>query len=212
MTGIVDYATLQSAVSAWMLRSTSDAVVTAAQVKTYIQLAEAELNRELRIRELEADVALPTVTAQDYVTLPSDFKRISSFEYDDNSANLDQIGTRQELKRKWGNSEEQPLEYAIFGSKIFMGPTPDAIYTTHLYYFTAIPALSDGNATNAILTAYPDAYLYGAVRQGCMQISSKDKKADAENNYGTVIKRIQEADMNSRISSNARMKTRRRLV
>lgn len=210
--GITTYAILQSAVSSWMLRATSDAVVTAQKVQNYIQLCEAELNRELRVRELETDVALPTVANQDYLTLPDDFKRISSLEYDDQSANLDQIGTRQELKRKWGLTTGQPTEYAIFGQKAYLGSIPDAIYTSHLYYFKAIPALSDSNTTNIILTAFPDVYLYGAIRQGCMQISNKDKKADAEANYATVITRIRQADMESRISSNARMKTRRRLV
>lgn len=206
------YAELQSAVSAWMLRASTDAVVTAAQVQNYIFLCEAELNRVLKVRELETDVALPTVQNQAYLTLPSDFKKIASLEYDDNSANLDQVGSRQELKRKWGNVSQQPTEYAIFGSKIYLGATPDAIYTSHLYYYKAIPALTDTNTTNAILTAFPDLYLSGAIRQGCMQTSNKDKKAEAEENYVAAIGMVRQADMDNRISSNARMKTRRRLA
>lgn len=206
------YAELQAAVSAWMLRATNDSVVTTSQVQNYIFLCEAELNRVLKVRELETDVALPTVAAQDYVSLPSDYKKMSSFEYDDNSANLDEVGSRQELKRKWGNVAQQPTEYSVFGSKIYLGATPDAIYTTHLYYFKAIPSLTNSNTTNAILTAFPDLYLSGAVRQGCMQVSNQKKKEEAEANYTAAITMVRQADMDNRLSSNARMKTRRRLA
>lgn len=209
---IATYSDLQTAVSAWMLRASTDSVVTSAQVKNYIQLCEAELNRELKVRELETDVALPMVAAQDYLTLPSDFKKINSLEYDDASATLDPVGTRQELKRKWGLISRQPTEYAIWGSKIFLGATPDAVYSSHLYYYKAIPALTDGNTTNAILTAFPDIYLYGSVRQGCMQVSNKDKKADAEANYASAVGRALLADSENKIPSNARMKTRTRLA
>lgn len=209
---IATYSDLQTAVSAWMLRASTDSVVTAAQVQNYIQLCEAELNRELRVRELEADIALPTVIAQDYITLPSDFKKISSLEYDDASANLDTVGTRQELKRKWGLISRQPTEYAIWGQKIFLGAIPDAIYPSHLYYYSAIPALTNGNTTNKILAAFPDIYLSGSIRQGCMQISNKAKKDEAEANYATAVGRVLLADSQNKIPSNARMKTRTRLA
>ncbi len=206
------YAELQSAVLAWMLRASTDAVVTTAQVKNYIFLVEAEMNRELKVRELETDTSLPTVAAQDYVALPSDFKRIVSYEYTDAGGFVEVGGTRQELKRKFGTMSGRPREGAIFGTKLYLGSTPDTIYPASLYYYKAIPALTDSNTTNAILTAYPDLYLYGAIRQGCMQVSNKAKKDEAEANYAAIVDRIKLADMESKLQPGARMKTRRRLA
>lgn len=206
------YAELQAAVSAWMLRSSTDAVVTTAQVKNYIFLVESEMNRELEVRELETDTSLPTVAAQDYVSLPSDFRRPSSYEFTDQGGFVEIGGTRQELKRKFGTDSGRPSEGAIFGLKMYLGATPDAIYPASLFYYKAIPALSDSNTTNVILTAYPDLYLYGAVRQGCMQISNKAKKDEAEANYSAIVDRIKLATMAAKLQPGSRMKTRRRLA
>lgn len=206
------YAELQAAVSAWMLRASTDAVVTAAQVKNYIFLVEAEMNRELKVRELETDVSLPTVAAQDYVTLPTDFKKLASYEFTDQGGFVDFGGTRQELKRKFGTGSGRPDEGAIFGTKFYLGAIPDAIYPATMFYYKAIPALSDSNTTNVILTAYPDLYLYGAIRQGCMQISNKSKKDEAEANYAAIVDRIKIADVDSKLQAGSRMKTRRRLA
>lgn len=209
---IANYSDLQAAVSAWMLRASTDSVVTTAQVKNYIFLCEAELNRELRVRELETTSTISTVAAQDYVSLPSDFKKMHSLEFNDNSGFIDPIGSRQELKRKYGTASDRPIEHAIYGTKIYLGPTPDTVYPMTLYYYQAIPALTDSNTTNVILTAYPDVYLYGAIRQGCMQISNKAKKDEAEANYSAVIDRVKLANLDSFLANSSRMKTRRRLI
>lgn len=206
------YAELQSAVSAWMLRASTDSVVTTAQVKNYIFLCETELNRELRVRELQESVALPTVSAQDYVTLPTDFKKLSSYEFDDSGGSASPLGDRQELKRKYGTASGRPREYAIWGTKLYLGPKPDAVYASTFYYYKAIPALTDSNTTNVILTAYPDIYLYGSIRHAAMQLSSKSKKEEAEVNYAAAVDRVKLANMEMLLTPGARMKTKGRLA
>lgn len=206
------YAELQSAVSAWMLRSSSDAVVTAAQVKNYIFLCEAELNRELRVRELEESSTLVTVAAQDYVNLPSDFKKVKDIYHESAPFDLNFINTKGELKRKWSTQSGRPLDYTIQGTKIYLGKIPDAVYNIPLDYYKAIPALTDSNTTNVILTAFPDIYLYGALRHGYMQTKDANNKQIVEQNYGQAVDRVRLSDMESRMPANLRARVPRRLA
>lgn len=206
------YSELQSAVRAWMLRASTDLVATDAQIKNYIFLCEAELNRELKVRELEESYTLTTVAAQDYVTLPTDFKKVQDVYFDSAPYDLNMLSTKGELKRKWGVQSGRPVDYVIWGTKIFFGKLPDAVYTIPLDYYKAIPALTDSNTTNVILTAYPDLYLYGSLRHAYGQTKDKKNKDDATTDYVAAIDRIKLADRESRMPSNMRMQTRQRLM
>lgn len=206
------YAELAASISAWMLRATSDLVVTAAQIENYIQLTESELNRELRVRELEESVELPTVALQEYVTLPTDFKKVKDFYHSDAPFDLNMLATKGELKRKWSTAQGRPQDYAIFGTKIYLGKLPDAVYTLNLDYYKAITPLTALANTNAILTAYPDLYLYGALHHAYMQIKDKENGDMVTALYAGAVSRIMAADVESRMPAGLRMQTRGRLA
>lgn len=210
---ISTYAELQDAVKAWMLRSSTDLVVTTAQVKNYISLCEAEMNRELRVRELEDTEDMSTVADQNYITLPTDFRKVKNFEFDSAPYDLEFLSTKSELRRKWGTESGRPRSFTIFGDRIYLSPTPDAIYTLDFDYYKKVPALTDVTmTTNDILTNYPDVYLYGALRHGYMQIKDSKNKAEAESNYVAMIDRIKQSDIESRMPAHLRMRTQKRLA
>lgn len=206
------YAQLQTAIYAWLLRASTDLVVTAAQVQNYIYLCEAELNRELRVRELEETDDLDTVAGTDYVALPADFKKIKDIYHESAPYDLSPLGTKGELKRKWGTDSGRPLDYTIHGANIYLGKVPDAVYTLILDYYKAIPALTDAATTNAILTAYPDLYLYGSLHQAYLQIKDKENGDKVDAVYAGIVERIKLADMESRMPANLRPKVRGRLA
>ena len=57
----------------------------------------------------------------------------------------------------------KPLNYNITQGEVELFPTPDATYNLEMYYYGKIPALTAANPTNAILTNFPDVYLYGSL-------------------------------------------------
>ena len=75
--------------------------------------------------------------------------------YGDNGSGMH---THQSLWKKG-----KPLFYNITQGEIELFPTPDATHNLEMYYYGKIPALSASNATNAVLTFFPDAYLYGSL-------------------------------------------------
>lgn len=206
------YAELQAQVYAFLLRASTDLVVTSAQVQNYIFLFEAEANRELRVRELEESADLVTVADQDYVALPSDFKKVKDIYHESAPFDLELMASKGELKRKWSTAQGRPSDYAIHGSNVIFGKMPDAVYTIPMDYYKAIPALADDNTTNVILTAYPDLYLYGALRQAYMQIKDAENGDRVNLQYGAIMDRIKAADMESRMPHNLRIRTRGRLA
>ena len=49
---------------------------------------------------------------------------------------------------------------------MYVRPVPDGAYTTTLFYYQEIPALTASNTTNWLLTDAPDLYVYGT----CMEL------------------------------------------
>ncbi|TXH55203.1 MAG: hypothetical protein E6Q97_09295 [Desulfurellales bacterium] len=204
---INDFDSLKAAVSAWMLRTNSDSVVTQAQIGNYVGLCESELNRELRIRELEDTEAVTTVPAQAWVELPAGFKKIGSLEFDDKPFDMDFL-TRRQLKEQYGGQSGRPRAFTVYGNRIYFGPTPDAAYTMTLDFYTAITALSESQQTNDILTNFPDIYLYGALKHAYFQVKDTENADAVGQNYNAIIDRVKQADVESRMPTKLVMKAR----
>ena len=78
---------------------------------------------------------------------------------------IELLNKSEMLKQRAASNDSvgKPRYYAITAGEIEVYPTPDATYTTELYYYKRITSLSDSNTTNEILTYFPDAYLYGSL-------------------------------------------------
>ena len=72
-----------------------------------------------------------------------------------------------ERKHRTANATYEPRYYAITAGEIEVFPVPDGTYSTELYYYAKIDALSDSNTSNWLLEYFPDAYLYGALVAFC---------------------------------------------
>jgi hypothetical protein len=63
----------------------------------------------------------------------------------------------------------------MIGDTFQLVPTPDASYTVELTYYSKIPALSDSNTTNWLLTNSPDVYLYGSLLEAAPYLDDDNK-------------------------------------
>src|SRR5258706_6692415 len=75
MTQIVDYASLQAAVTEYLARDQDVTLI--ARIPTFIQLAEAKFNRQLFVRQMEQrSTALVNLgsSEREFVSVPSDFQ------------------------------------------------------------------------------------------------------------------------------------------
>ena len=131
---------------------------------TFVSLAEADLNRQIRHwrQEKRSTASIDT----QYSAIPADMLEIIRFYITSGDTRpLELISQAEMLDRKFRNlnTSGQPAYYAVTAGELEVYPVPDGTYTSELYYFGKTPALSDSNTSNWILEHYPDAYLYGSL-------------------------------------------------
>lgn len=156
---LTTYSALTSAIEDFLLRPDLTSVI-----PTFVELAEARLNRDLRVRQM-VKRSQASVDTQ-YTLLPSDFLEAQNFEivsvsptYSLEPVTLQTVDRVRSARAAPG----RPKVYAVYGTTIEVAPAPDAAYTAELIYYGKIPSLSEINTSNWLLLQAPDVYLYGAL-------------------------------------------------
>jgi hypothetical protein len=151
------YAGLKAAALRWVKRSGGTTVDDA--MNDLVTLVEAEFNRSLRVAEMEASA---TVTLTSGVgALPNDY-----LEWREVWSGLNRLKytTPGKAQDDYAYAAYSPGEFTVIGSSLYaypVGSDPDITLT----YYQKIPALSDSNTSNWLLTAHPDAYLFSVVSE-----------------------------------------------
>lgn len=151
---ISNYTELRAAVAAWTHRTDLTSVI-----PDFIALAEDEFNQRLRLAGQEAFDEL-TCTAR-LTDLPSDFLELRSAEYQGLPLTLIAYGTPEYLTIAQDGSTGTPRAYSLRGTQIELFPAPSSV-TLNITYWAKVPALSDSNGTNFLLTLHPSLYLTAA--------------------------------------------------
>lgn len=157
---ITTYSELKTALADWLNRADLDQ-----RIPDFIALAEATLNKVMRSYRM-IDVTTLSIGTARKVALPSDF--IDALYVQDNSDEdnpLEQVTIEQlvMLRRARLRDPGTPRFFAIVGENLEVAPTPSTSTTLELNYYAKIPALSDSNTTNWLLTHDADVYLYTAL-------------------------------------------------
>jgi hypothetical protein len=175
----MNYASLQTTVAAWMHRNDL-----AAQIPTFIEMAEARFNRELRLADMEA-VDTGTATAG-VAALPADFLALRSLASDDKPV---MYLTPQEFQRYVGASwiSTPPVFTMRDGSLVFQ-PAGDVPYS--LLYYAKIPALSNSATTNWLLSTSPDVYVHAALVQARMYVKDVEGAQMSEQAYASAVQSL----------------------
>jgi hypothetical protein len=174
MTEIVDYASLQSAVTEYLARDQDTTLI--ARIPTFIQLAEAKFNRQLLVRQMEQrSTALVDLDSSEpeFISLPADFqsmRRVRLSSVTGKPCLAFKSGTQLDEYR-FGTSDVpgRPRYFTVFGDEIELAPTPDAAYTLEMVYRKNIPPLATSDP-NWLLGLAPDLYLYGVLLESAPYI------------------------------------------
>jgi hypothetical protein len=158
MATITNYTTLVSTVADYLNRQDLSA-----QIPTFIQLAEADLNTRLRCREM---IVRATSTNDDeYVKLPLDFLEGINLQIVGGQSPLRYITLDEADMVNARQGYNAPTFYSLMNGAIELVPPPatgDDVEIEMVYY-GKITALSEANQTNWLLLKAPDVYLYGAL-------------------------------------------------
>ncbi len=179
MTQIVDYASLQTAVTEYLARDQDTTLI--ARIPTFIQLAEAKFNRQLFVRQMEQrSTALVDTTSSEpeFIALPQDFqsmRRVRLSSVTGKPCLEFRSGTQMdEYRFATSDIAAQPRYFTVFGDELELAPTPDAAYTIEMVYRQSITPLAS-NSTNWLLALAPDLYLYGALLESAPYIKEDDR-------------------------------------
>jgi len=165
-------------------RSGDSTVATRASM--YLRMAEAAIDKALRIGDSES-IEVLTTDASGEATLPSDFSMIR----------MVQIGVREAEAIDFPTATLTPFVlprpiygYAIRGNKI-VTTTPNTDVT--LYYYAKIQPL-DLTGTNWLIESDPEIYLYAMLKQVFMARLDAEKAAAAEAMFNSLTAEKRSAD------------------
>lgn len=183
------YSELKASVADWLNRS--DLTTT---IPDFISLAEAQVERKLRTRQMMSR-ATATIDTE-YGAVPSDFLEVKSLKLQTNPVTPLQFETIDSLDNLQSQypSSGKPRYFSIVGGQIRTVPVPDSSYDTELTYYAKLTKLSDSVTTNWLLTAAPDVYLYGALLQAAPYLKDDARITVWATMYTSAMEDLQVAD------------------
>lgn len=156
---ISTYSELQDAIANWLKRDDLTD-----RIKEFIALAEARFNREFRVSQMEQRATASTTSGTAYYSFPNDYLGCRNIQLNTDPKTSLKYLTPETLDEYYPETTiGQPLVYSIVGNEFQLAPIPDKAYTIEISYYEKIPALTDGNTNNWLLTNGPDVYLYGSL-------------------------------------------------
>jgi hypothetical protein len=192
---LTTYTELKASVADWLVR----ADLTAA-IPDFISLAEAQIERNLRTRQMivRADASINS----EYSAVPDDFLETRSFKLNTNPVTPMQFETIDSLDvlASRTNAAGKPIYFSVVGSQIRVVPAPDTAYTGELTYYAKLTKLSSTVATNFLLTSSPDIYLYGALLQAAPYLQDDARISVWSSMYEAGMEQLQLADDRSTTS------------
>ena len=207
------YAELQTAVANWLDRGDLTE-----RIKEFIGLAEARMNRVLRLQLM---VNIDTTTlggaaalvagTRDYA-LPSGYLQMVDFALTTDPITPLSYITPENMNRMWAGSQLGiPRSYTILSNNssgtpvptVRFGPSPAGAYTYSMMFYKKIESLGTGNTTEAMLTDNPDIYLYGALMEAEPFLMNDQRVQLWATAYKEAVANLQEQDNKDRHSGSA---------
>lgn len=189
-----DYTELQAAVTGWLHRKDLGE-----RVPDFIALAETSINRIVHVNAMENEVALTLPVGERSIPLPIGYSTPLAVW-------LAAPQPREELSAMVAealpvtNSPGRPRFWAIDGQSLAFECPADVATPVTLRYRGGF-RLSDDVPTNALLTKYPDIYLYGTLLQAAPYIRDNDSIGLWQAMYRQAVKEINSTESRARAAA-----------
>lgn len=157
------YSTLKVSIASWLAQSnitSSDSIV-----DDFIDMAEAEVNRRLRVRFMESALSLTATSAT--VGLPADYMGFRAVHIEGTDRYSLEYRTPEQLNSISSDSR-QPQYYTVRGEYMVFPADPSSTITVAGTYYAKPTALSASNETNWITANFPQVYLFAALKNAAI--------------------------------------------
>ena len=169
---VTNYGELKSTIADFLNRSDLTSVI-----PTFIDFAEAEFNRNLRVRQMVLR-AEAQIDAR-FSAVPADFIEAKDLVIvTTNPVQPLEFITQQEMAQERNTTytaASTPKYFSVVGGQFEFVPTPDQQHSLEMSYFAKIDALSADTDTNWLLTDYPDIYLYTSLMHSAPYLKDDER-------------------------------------
>jgi hypothetical protein len=195
---ITNYSTLQTAIADFLNRDDLTAVI-----PTFIQLAEAQINREIRHWKMEARSTGQQSAGDQYMQIPPDWLETIRLNVTDQGTSAITMTSRAAMADIRAKNEDVSTKttyyYCHADGQFELYPTPAATMNVELLYYQKIPDLAT-NSTNWLLTDAPDVYLYGALLHSAPYLAEDARVAVWAQMYSAAVQNVNSASEQARYS------------
>lgn len=189
---LTNYTELQASIANWMHRTnlTGD-------IPEFITLAEARI-RALLTSRLQQEVSpILTVAGVEYVTMPNSALNIRSLSIPSVMPTIDYMAPNIFNEQFGMGDAGVPRCYTVIGELIYLGPTPDAVYTIHAALSSEFDSLSGSVASNPLLAKWPNVYLWGALTEASKFCRAQDWLAGFNSDFLQAMDSVNTREWNT---------------
>lgn len=185
---ISTYSELQAAVLSWVEHPAA-----AAKVQDFIALAEAEISADVSVDPMKLEQSVSFLAGAAEVALPDNLMNPEQFRIS-TARNPDVLIVTREMLQEFSlntrNYDSQRVYGALMGRSLKLFPTQTSAGEVAMFGKCSIPALSDTNPTTWLLTAFPNVYLFAAVREAGSYLRDENMIAWAESRYQQALAKV----------------------
>jgi len=190
---IVDYATLQNSVGNWLARADL-----ASAIPDFIRLAESRINRDLRVRRMQAVVT--GSASSGVIALPDDFSGTISLRVHYAGGSYELFPLTSASAPTYVVLSGLPLGYTVVGSNLVLSSgQPDLPYT--LTYWMKVPTLSASNQQTWLLTDEPGIYIYAALVEAAPYVQDDQRTLLWATQYKAIVDQMMRSDEDERFGN-----------
>ena len=195
---ITNYTDLQTTIADFLNRDDLTSVI-----PTFIQLAEAEMNRLVRHWKMEKRATGQQSAGDQWMQVPNDWLETIRLHLTGSGTSAVTMTSRAAMADIRAKNEDvstvAPYLYTHADGQFELYPTPSDTTDFELLYYQQIPDLAT-NSTNWLLEDAPDVYLYGALRHSAPYLAEDARSAVWEKYYGEALQMLNNASEQARYS------------
>jgi hypothetical protein len=188
-----NYSALQTTIASYLGRTDLTAMI-----PTFITLAEARLQRELRTRPMLKSATATMTGGDNTIGLPTDFLEMRDlFTQGNPRMPVSYMSPSAFTRNARATESGRPVDYSVIGSEMNFAPIPDGAYVLEMLYYYKPDVLSSTNASNVFLANYPDLLLYGSLAQAEPYLMNDARLATWASLYASTLELIATSDDSS---------------
>jgi hypothetical protein len=195
---ITNYTNLQTTIADFLNRDDLTAVI-----PTFIQLAEAQIQREVRHWKMEARTSGQQTGGDQYMQIPADWLETIRLHLTASGTSALTLASRAAIADIRAKNEDVstrlPYYYCHADGQFELYPTPVEDTDFELLYYQKIPDLAS-NTTNWLLSDAPDVYLYGSLLHSAPYLAEDARVAVWAQMYSAAVQNVNNASEQARYS------------